>query len=115
MSRRRAGTCHRPERWSSFSPGRAGGPPRRLLRNRAWSTDRIDRRLAPEHVGYIGRAFALQLMQRLDRVKGDVRSEDEIVPAEQGGIRRERFRLDHIERGASQVTGIECFDEAGLV
>src|SRR5581483_5880351 len=65
---------------------RTGFPLARNERS-VWScADRIDGLFAAQHAGDIGGAFALQFLQRLDRIECCVRRDDHIVAAEQGRI-----------------------------
>src|SRR6516164_4552467 len=43
---------------------------------------RINRRLAAEHPRHVGSAFGLQLFERLDRIEGGVRRQDQVVAPE---------------------------------
>src|SRR5262249_1117643 len=46
---------------------------------RSGRPDRIDRRLAAQDASDVGRAFALQLFERLDGIERGVRGEDDVV------------------------------------
>ena len=59
---------------------------------------RIDGFLAGEHARDVGRAFALQFLERLDRIKCRVRRDDDVVAAEQRGILGQRLDGHHVER-----------------
>src|SRR5262249_16058424 len=55
------------------------------------SLHRIDRLLAAQDPRHIGRTFGLQLLERLDRVEGGVRGEDDVVAAREPRILGQRL------------------------
>src|SRR5262245_15026653 len=70
---------------------------------RSGRSDRIDRRLAAQDARDIGRALALQLFERLDRIERGMRREDNVVAADQPRILRQRLDRDHVECGAAEL------------
>lgn len=76
----------------------ASSPIAARIRNRRspLRTDRIDRLPAAEHTRDVGGAFALQFLQRLDRIEGGVRRDDHVVAAEQGRLLGERLDRHHV-------------------